>query len=284
MRVVRRSPMLPLVLAAIALMAGVALFAGGGPGRRQPDNPVATWQVVTATANDVATRTPTPATTRVAGPLPRDVEESARAVAAVATVSPAVVTVVNLTTAQKSESNGEAFTGVGSGVVVDAVGHVVTSLRVAGEFGDLLVVLADGRMVAADRVLVDRDAAMVILQLAEPTADYATLATDAPAPGEVVLAIGMPLQVLPYSVSRGVIQAVGVDVDATVLFPAGTGLIQHDAAVNIAGDGGALVDLDGRLVGVTVIALTADPSGEPVYGMAFAVPAARIARELAALR
>jgi len=284
MRQVRRSPVLQLVLTAVVVMAAVVMWAGKTPGRLQPDDPIATWQVVTATTTDAATPPAIAAATRRAGPLPRDVEESARAVAAVDSASPAVVTVVNLTTAQKSASAGEAYTGVGSGVVVDAIGHVVTSLRVAGEFGDLVAVLADGRVVVATRALVDRDAAMVILQLDEPTADYAVLASDDPAPGEVVLAIGMPLQVLPYSVTRGVIEAVGVDVGATALFPAGTGLVQHDAAVNIAGDGGALIDLDGRLVGVTVIALTEDAAGTPVYGLAFAVPAARIARELAALR
>lgn len=282
MRSMRVVPIVIVLLAAIGVMVAI-LRLGGGENLPSPDRPIATWRVVTATAAADPRAEPTSTPWRNPGDLPRDVEESARAVAAVDAVSPAVVTVINLTTSQRSGTADEAYLGVGSGVVVDDRGHIVTSLRAVGEFGDVVVVLADGSVVEAERVVVDRDAAFVILHVDSSPAAYVRLAATDPALGEVVLAIGSPLQVLPDSVTRGVVSGLGVEVPATAHFPAGSGLVQHDAAVNIAGDGGPLIDLDGRLVGVTVIALTADEGGGSVYGMAFAVPVSRVAAELAAL-
>ena len=282
MRSMRVIPFTIVLIAGIVAMVAFGRSSGDGD-LPAPDRPIATWRVVTATPESAAIPVSTSIPRRYLGELPRDVDESGRAVAAVEAVAPAVVTVINLTTSQRSATADEAYLGVASGVVVDDRGHVVSSLRGVGEFGDVVVVLADGTVLEAQRVLVDRDAAIVILHVDPSPLVDVRLATTDPVLGEVVLAIGAPLQVLPFSVTRGIVSRIDVDVPPTSQFPAGSGLIQHDAAVNIAGDGGPLIDLDGRIVGVTVIALTADDAGVPIYGMAFAVPASRIAAALAAL-
>ncbi|WIB34362.1 trypsin-like peptidase domain-containing protein [Curtobacterium sp. MCSS17_005] len=196
-------------------------------------------------------------------------------------VLPSVVTI------EVASASGE---GSGSGEVIDASGIVLTNDHViaAGGGGSITVRLDDGTELPAE--IAGRD----------PRTDLAVLRTnpDRRLPalswgnsnrlvvGEPVVALGAPLG-LSGSVTTGVVSALGRSVPvptgdgtgSTVL----TGAIQTDASINPGNSGGALVDCDGRLVGInTAIATIPSSSGETSgsIGIGFAVPAA-VARPIA---
>jgi 2-alkenal reductase len=92
--------------------------------------------------------------------------------------------------------------------------------------------------------------------------------------GETVLAIGNPLGKFDGSVSVGVIS--GLDRSETFDGVRQRDLIQTDAALNNGNSGGALVNLSGQFIGMPTAVLRQSNSGQPVNGIAFALPAARV--------
>lgn len=160
-------------------------------------------------------------------------------------------------------------TSLGSGVIVEGTGTVVTNHHVVAGADAVTVMLADRREFSAAILRSDEDLDLAVLQLDAgdevlPAVAYG--ASDAVEVGDLVLAIGNPFGI-GQSVSSGI-------VSATARSAGGLGLalpvVQTDAAINPGNSGGALVGMDGRLVGINTAILT---RGGGSVGVGFAVPA-----------
>ena len=158
---------------------------------------------------------------------------------------------------------------LGSGVIIDASGLVVTNVHVIEGADDIKVSLADKREFEASIVLKDSRSDLAILRLKDaherfPTLDLAN--SDALQVGDVVLAIGNPFGV-GQTVTHGIVSALArtqVGVTDYQFF------IQTDAAINPGNSGGALVDMQGRLVGINTLIFSRSGGSQ---GIGFAIPA-----------
>ena len=172
---------------------------------------------------------------------------------------------------------------LGSGVVFDARGDVVTNAHVVEHATRLVVTLASGHSHPAK--VVGRDAAndLAVIRIATARPRPATFADSSQvAVGDIVLALGNPLG-LRSSVTEGIVSAVGRSV------PEGDGVtlasvIQTSAAINPGNSGGALVDLSGRVIGIPTLAALDPQMGSSVApGIGFAIAANTVRRAAAAL-
>ena len=158
---------------------------------------------------------------------------------------------------------------LGSGVIVDATGLVVTNVHVIEGADDIKVSLADKREFEATVVLKDPRSDLAVLRVKDaherfPTLDFAN--SDKLEVGDVVLAIGNPFGV-GQTVTHGIVSALArtqVGVSDYQFF------IQTDAAINPGNSGGALVDMAGRLVGVNTAIFSRSGGSQ---GVGFAIPA-----------
>ncbi|MCK2221054.1 trypsin-like peptidase domain-containing protein [Actinomadura sp. ATCC 31491] len=169
--------------------------------------------------------------------------------------------------------------GLGSGVVIDDAGHIVTNAHVVGEATQMTVAIATGGA--------ERSARLVS---AFPAGDLAVIKVDDPKGlqparfgdsskvrvGQMVLAMGNPLG-LSGSVTEGIVSAVG----RTVSEPQESGspgatianAIQTSAAINPGNSGGALVNLSNEVIGIPTLAATnPDLGGGAAPGIGFAIP------------
>jgi Do/DeqQ family serine protease len=155
---------------------------------------------------------------------------------------------------------------LGSGVIVDAEGHIVTNHHVIANAEAINVQLADGR--TADARIVgrdpDTDLAVLIIDLKSlPIVPFGR--SDRLKVGDVVLAIGNPIG-LSQTVTHGIVSATGRQQLGLASFE---DFIQTDAAINVGNSGGALIDSSGGLVGINT-AIVAKNLG--VEGIGFAIP------------
>jgi S1-C subfamily serine protease len=161
--------------------------------------------------------------------------------------------------------------GIGSGVVVDEFGNILTSYHVVAGLDSVTVRFFDGSTALAtvDVAQQERDLAILNVQFLPPGVTPAVLSGGVQ-PGQRVMAIGAPFG-LDGSVSAGVVSATGrtfvVEETGQVL----TNMIQFDAAANPGNSGGPLVDLSGRVVGI--VTGLVNPTNQRVFvGLGFAVP------------
>lgn len=159
---------------------------------------------------------------------------------------------------------------LGSGVIVDAGGVILTNRHVIEGATDVRIALADGREFAVDVVIEDAQTDLAVLRVRQPgdvSFPAITFAdSDALQVGDLVLAIGNPFGV-GQTVTSGIVSALartGVESSDYEFF------IQTDAAINPGNSGGALVDLDGHLVGINT-AIYSQSGGS--VGIGFAIPA-----------
>lgn len=142
---------------------------------------------------------------------------------------------------------GKVVTGNGSGVIIDAQGHILTNYHVVANADKISVTLNDGRKLEATVVGRDRFSDIAVLKVAAANLQPATLGNSKSLrPGEWVLAIGSPLG-FDHSVTAGIISAISrrvPDINANVDF------IQTDAAINPGNSGGPLVNLRGEVIGI----------------------------------
>ncbi|WP_336207850.1 S1C family serine protease [Nonomuraea sp. LPB2021202275-12-8] len=169
--------------------------------------------------------------------------------------------------------------GLGSGIIYDAEGHIVTNAHVVGEATELNVTLATGgtpRKARLVKTFAPGDLAVIKVDNAQGLqparwGDSAKLRV-----GQMVLAMGNPLG-LSGSVTQGIVSALGrtVSEPESAGSPGATiaGAIQTSAAINPGNSGGALVDLSGQVIGIPTLAAT-DPSlgGGAAPGIGFAIP------------
>jgi S1-C subfamily serine protease len=173
----------------------------------------------------------------------------------------------------REDAPADEHDGLGSGVVVTLAGDILTSLHVVDGATDIELTFADGSTSPADVVTTQPDHDIAVVRARRPPAQLvpATLGNPgAVRQGSEAFALGSPFG-LYGSVSAGVISGL----NRTFKMPDSgrtlTGLFQIDAAVNPGNSGGALVDRDGRLIGI-VTALV-NPTSEDVFiGIGLAVP------------
>jgi len=159
-------------------------------------------------------------------------------------------------------------TSLGSGVVVSAKGQVLTNLHVIEGADEIVVALTDGRQAVAKVLGVDADSDLAVLQV--EMAQLPELGFSALEPlrvGDVVLAIGNPFGV-GQTTTMGIVSALGRDKLGINTYE---NFIQTDAAINPGNSGGALIDTQGRLVGINT-AIYSKSGGS--LGIGFAIPAA----------
>lgn len=199
-------------------------------------------------------------------------------------VGPAVVSIAVTTSSSY---------GVGSGVVIDKNGYVLTNNHVVataaeGNDADITVTFSDEATAKAR--IVGRDPVSDLAVLKVPS-DQLTVAglgdSDKLAVGDPVIAIGSPLG-LEGTVTAGIVSALGRAVhvfSADGSSDAYLSAIQTDAAINPGNSGGALVDASGAVIGINSAGrfTTGDPSGQqtPVSGIGYAIPI-NYARDIAA--
>jgi Do/DeqQ family serine protease len=158
---------------------------------------------------------------------------------------------------------------LGSGVIVDAGGLVVTNNHVIEGADQIKVSLADKRELEAEIVLKDSRSDLAVLRIKAQNERFPALEfadSDALQVGDLVLAIGNPFAV-GQTVTHGIVSAVArtqIGITDYQFF------IQTDAAINPGNSGGALVDLGGKLVGINTAIFSRSGGSQ---GIGFAIPA-----------
>ncbi len=160
---------------------------------------------------------------------------------------------------------------LGSGVIVDPAGFVVTNHHVIENMTEVRVAFADRREFEADIVLRDPRTDLAVLKLKNPPALTALELGDSDAlqVGDFVLAIGNPFGV-GQTVTQGIVSALA---RTQVGISDYQSFIQTDAAINPGNSGGALIDMNGRLVGINT-AIFSRSGGS--HGIGFAIPTAMV--------
>ena len=157
---------------------------------------------------------------------------------------------------------------LGSGVIVDPSGLIVTNVHVIEGADEVKVALADKREFEAAIVLKDKRSDLAVLRIKDAHERFPTLElanSDAVEVGDIVLAIGDPFGV-GQTVTQGIVSALArtqVGVTDYQFF------IQTDAAINPGNSGGALVDMAGRLVGINTLIFSRSGGSQ---GIGFAIP------------
>ncbi|MFG2921043.1 S1C family serine protease [Streptomyces sp. NPDC048305] len=241
---VRRS--LPLLVAAVCAAALVGGCAGPGP---EPDTDSSEQAVVS----------------RATGEL----EDQYQTV--IKDVLPSVVQIA-------------AGDGLGSGIVYDDKGHIVTNAHVVGDEKSFDVSVATGeKELKASLVSTYPEQDLAVVKLDDVpdglrAAEFGN--TDEVEVGQIVLAMGSPLG-LSSSVTQGIVSAVGRTVSES-RSGGGTGatladMVQTSAAINPGNSGGALVNLDSEVIGIPTLAATDPQLGDSAApGIGFAIPVSMV--------
>ena len=203
-----------------------------------------------------------------------------------AAVSNAVVSIAVAT------DKGEAL---GSGVIFDKEGHIITNNHVVAGASKIQVTLADGRVYDAETTGTDPATDLAVIQLKDAP-DNLTVAqlgdSDKLATGQDVMAIGNPLG-LSSTVTTGIISALNRPVvnsqneDGSGDSAVYTNAIQIDAAINPGNSGGPLFDEKGQVIGITssiaTMSRSSSEGGSGSIGIGFAIPvklADKVAKQL----
>lgn len=223
-----------------------------------------------APGNGVAAASPTPLPVASISPRPHTGDNSSAITSAAEQVSPAVVT-ITVEAAAATDPFSLPETGIGSGIIYDTAGWILTNRHVVGEATTVTVDLNDGRQVQGTVYGVDTLTDLAIVKItatdlhAAPIGDSAQLQ-----PGATAIVIGSALGTFTNSVTSGVISALGRTLTVTDQL---TGerrrlrnLIQTDAAINPGNSGGPLVDSSGEVIGVSTA------YAEGAQGIFFAIP------------
>ncbi len=156
---------------------------------------------------------------------------------------------------------------LGSGVIVDQSGIVVTNHHVIKGADEVKIALSDGREYAAEIILKDEQSDLAILQVKEEVNFPAIKIgnSDEVLVGDLVLAIGNPFGV-GQTVTSGIISAVARSAGGISDFGF---FLQTDAAINPGNSGGALIDMQGRLIGINTAIFSRSGGSN---GIGFAIP------------
>ena len=165
----------------------------------------------------------------------------------------------------RRQQNGPRQLGQGSGVIVTEDGYVLTNNHVVDEADEVKITLLDGREFTGKVVGKDPKTDVAVLKIDSKDLPFIEMAdSDKIEVGDVVLAIGNPFGI-GQTVTMGIISATG---RATMGLDY-EDFIQTDAAINPGNSGGALVDADGRLIGINTAILSRSGGNQ---GIGFAIP------------
>ena len=268
---------------AISLMAaGVGVAAGIVAGRAVAAPPPGTPRAVSPVSAPVINPPPSPTVSAVVPTTAGDPNRRTPVVLAVEKLGPAVVAI----TAQEPPRGGfgrffggpdpdqffggaprsaQGSTSLGSGVIVDPAGYVITNEHVVSGAAQIQVQLADGRELPAQLVGADSSFDLAVLKVTTdrplPSVSFGT-AKDL-MPGETVIAIGNPYG-FAHTVTTGVVSALHRSVKTRERIY--DDFIQTDAAINPGNSGGPLVNINGQLIGINT-AVHAEGQG-----IGFAIP------------
>jgi putative serine protease PepD len=250
---------MPRIKNRLAVAVSVAAIAGGGVGAgavalthgSSPNTPIAT-----------------------ASPSVANVASGSLSVGQIAKTSiPSVVEVDATETASQSPFPGSAQgggTAQGTGFVYDTKGDIVTNDHVISGSSSVSVKLSDGSTYKATVVGSDPSTDIAVLHIDAPASKLVPLAladSSKVAIGDGVVAIGNPFG-LDGSVTSGIVSALNREIVAPDNTPI-EGAIQTDAAINHGNSGGPLLDLQGKVIGITS-QIQSDSGGND--GVGFAVP------------
>lgn len=163
---------------------------------------------------------------------------------------------------------------LGSGVIVDDRGYLLTNEHVIKDAEEILVLLYDGRETRAELVGTDPESDLAVLKI--ELDNLTTINVGEPSQarvGDIVLAIGNPFGV-GQTVTQGILSATG---RYNLHLSEYENFLQTDAAVSVGNSGGALVDIKGRLLGINTAILG---EGDTSVGISFAIPADSAIRSL----
>jgi S1-C subfamily serine protease len=176
-----------------------------------------------------------------------------------------------------------AATDLGSGIVYDKKGHIITNAHVVGKAKTFEVTLANSKEVLEAKLVYSYPAEdLAVIKLTEPRelkpAEFAD--SEKVAVGQVVLAMGNPLG-YSSSVTQGIVSGLG----RTIAEPGSNGspnvvfadMVQTSAAINPGNSGGALVNLDNKVIGINTLAATDPELGNSAApGIGFAIPSSTV--------
>lgn len=164
------------------------------------------------------------------------------------------------------------MTAAGSGVIIDAQrGYVITNHHVVDRAANITVQLSDGRSVEAELLGSDAGTDIALLQIvADSLVDIEFADITTVQVGDYVVAIGNPYGI-GQTVTSGIVSALG---RAGLNRDHYEDFIQTDAAINVGNSGGALVDMEGRLIGINTAILSGNGGSN---GIGFAVPSDMVA-------
>ena len=241
----------------IVIVLGIGIFAG--------------WQFARSSGTGASTGLLQPGTNPVVTvpPLTSNNVQTVRE-AVIAKVRPSVVE-VNVTT-----PGGAA---IGSGVIIDRRGYIVTNNHVVDGAQNVNVTLFDGARLTAQLVGTDPADDLAVLKVNPPSSGLtvATLGDSSKLQvGQDVLAIGNPLGIT-QTVTSGIISALGRNVSEGQGGATIPNAIQTDAPINPGNSGGALVDMQGNLIGIPTLAAIDPEFNTPANGVGFAIPSNRVA-------
>lgn len=171
----------------------------------------------------------------------------------------------------QNQSQEREFRGLGSGVIIDAdEGYIVTNNHVIAEADEILITLKDGRQIKAKKIGTDEGSDIALLQIdADDLVEIKIADSDNLRVGDFAVAIGSPFG-LGQTVTSGIVSALGrsgLNIENYEDF------IQTDAAINSGNSGGALVNLNGELIGINTAII--GPNGGNV-GIGFAIPSTMV--------
>jgi serine protease DegQ len=164
--------------------------------------------------------------------------------------------------------------GIGSGVIWDSAGLIVTNHHVVAAGGEVAVALASGERVPARVEATDERTDLAVLRVRRDGLPAADFAEELPEVGSLAIAIGSPLG-FEKTVTAGIVSGLGRGLPPDATQPAAlVDLIQTDAAISPGNSGGALVDASGRVIGINVAYIPPQSTGAVAIG--FAIPATTV--------
>jgi serine protease Do len=176
----------------------------------------------------------------------------------------------------------QTLQSLGSGFFVDPAGYIVTNDHVVQRAADLKieVTLNDGKTYNARYITGDKKKDLAFIKV-DGKDDFPFISLDNISPnllGQTVLVVGNAAG-YGSSISRGILS--GTKRDITIDETDYKDLLQTDAAINPGNSGGPLIDLSGRLVGISSAKMAFTPQGVPTQGLGFAIPAETVRSSVA---
>jgi serine protease Do len=168
----------------------------------------------------------------------------------------------------------QTLQSLGSGFIIDPAGYIITNQHVVERAADLKIQVTtnDGKTHDAHYIAGDDKTDLAFIKI-DAKADFPFINLDNISPnllGETVIVVGNAVG-YGSSISRGVLSAVKRNI--TVDNIEYKDLVQTDAAINPGNSGGPVIDISGRLVGISSAKMAFTPQGVPTQGLGFAIPA-----------